>query len=275
MDLDLHDALDTGFGAEPPHRPLSARLEAGHRAVRRRRLAASLGCAAVVAAVALGAATLGGGGTVGNRVADDATPTSTTTSPEEGWDDAEVARYSDDGQVEVRPGATVLQRIDDPLADPSDFNHSVALAVEFQGAETWLILDWKGNPEGSISATSALAEQPTGGTFAQWVEDQVAAKEDKSAGYVRFTDDGSLVSTHGVEIVEQRVRPDLPANFAPAGSTTAAALLQGPDGKKWWVLVRDFDGLDTIGVPFRTGGPTMDDFLAFARQKYVSGEGLR
>jgi hypothetical protein len=39
--------------------------------------------------------------------------------------------------------------------------------------------------------------------------------------------------------------------------------------------VRDVDGLDTIAVPFRKGGPTMDDFLAFARQQYLNGEGLR
>ena len=46
-------------------------------------------------------------------------------------------------------------------------------------------------------------------------------------------------------------------------------------GKKWYVVVRDSGGLDVIATPFRTGGPDLDAFLDYAREKYASGEGLR
>ncbi len=64
MDLDLHESLTEGFGPEPPHRPVADRLAAGHRAVRRRRLAGSVVAVAAATAIGLGVtAILGGGAT--------------------------------------------------------------------------------------------------------------------------------------------------------------------------------------------------------------------
>jgi hypothetical protein len=91
---------------------------------------------------------------------------------------------------------------------------------------------------------------------------------------VHFAEDGWLVSTHGVEILDQVLDPPL-KDFVLDGEPSAAALLQGPDGKKWYVLVRDIDGLETISTPFRTGGADLEEFLDYAREKYASGEGLR
>jgi len=272
MDLDLHESLTEGFGPEPPHRPVADRLVAGHRAVRRRRLAGAAVTVAVASVVGLGATMLANGNAGGNdQVATD--PASTTEPAPEPWQGGELARYSDDGMVEVRPGVTVLHRIADPLGDPSDFNHSVALALEFRGSETWLILNWETDPNGGISEMAA-AGGPADGTFADWVEQTVAANEDNSGGYVDFAADGSLRSSHGVEILDQVLDPDLPESFAPAGARTAAALLQGPDGKKWYVLVREVGGLDTNAVPFGMGGPNLEAFIEYARAKYLSGEGV-
>jgi len=273
MHLDLREALAQGFGPEPPHRPLVDRLQAGHRAVRRRRIAGAVVTVAAAAAVGLGATALAGGAP--DRPGQVATEQTASPQPEpKAWEGSDLVRYSDSGMVEVRPGVIVLQRIDEPLGDPSEYNHSVALAVEFQGAESWVILDWFADPDGGSSEMAATA-YPTGGTFAEWVEQQVAANEDNSAGVVHFADDGTLAATHGVEILDQVRAPNLPANFAPPGVPTAAALLKGPDGKRWYVLVRDVDGLETISTPFRTGGEDLQEFLDYARSRYASGEGLR
>jgi hypothetical protein len=281
MDVELREALNHGFGPEPLHRPLADRLEAGHRAVRRRRAAGSVVAVAAAAVVGIGASLLAGGSPDSTRgVATDPTATSSpTSSPEtaattQSWDDDELARYSDDGMVEIRPGVTVLHQIDEPYGDPSDYNHSVALAVEYRGAESWLLLTWETDPNGASTSASGTMAYPEG-SFADWVEQNVAANEDNSGGVVRFAEDGWLASSHGVVILDQVRDPDLPGNFAPDGVRTAAALLQGPDGKKWYVLVRDIDELETISTPFRMGGGDLQEFLDYARAKYVSGEGLR
>ena len=74
-----------------------------------------------------------------------------------------------------------------------------------------------------------------------------------------------------MEILDQVLNPDLPESFAPAGARTAAALLQGPDGKKWYVLVRDVDGLDTNAVALPHGRqPDLDAFIDYARAEVRS-----
>jgi hypothetical protein len=89
MDVELREALSQGFGPEPEHRPLVDRLEAGHRAVRRRRLAGAMVTVAVAAVVGAGAvAFLGDGGPAPSQVA---------TEPATGWRDGEPARYDEQG----------------------------------------------------------------------------------------------------------------------------------------------------------------------------------
>ena len=277
MDVELREALTQGFGPEPAHRPVTDRLEAGYRAVRRRRIAGAVVTLAVASVVGIGAvAVLGGNGDAPSQVATDPTAdpaVDPTGDPAAVWDEGELARYDDDGNIELRPGVTVLDRVDEPYGDASDYHHSIALALEFQGAQSWLILEWDTDPTGASSSASGAGAAPEG-SFQDWVAQNVAANDDNSAGYVEFADDGSLVSSHGVEILEQRHPVEL-KDFVLEGEPSAAALLQGPDGKKWYVVVRDSGGLDVIAVPFRTGGPTLDDFVDYARQKYASGVGLR
>jgi hypothetical protein len=65
---DLQEQLETGFGDEPPHRPIQERIAAGRRAVRRRRRFVTVGTITALAALALGPVLLrpdtgaGGGG---------------------------------------------------------------------------------------------------------------------------------------------------------------------------------------------------------------------
>lgn len=270
MDTDLREALSQGFGPEPPHRAVADRLEAGHRAVRRRRIAAAVVTVAVAGVVGVGAvAVLGEGGDAPSHVA---------TDPASSWDPDVLARYTTDGEVEVRPGVTVLQRIDAPLPAPGGAEHrSVALAVEADGTEHWLLLEWDGP---GFSATSAFHPDGAFATLQDWVDDQVALQTDPAdhgnAEYVSFADDGSLVTTHGVQVLDQRHPVDLENFVEKATDRTAAALLQGPDGKKWYVLVREvYDEIDTQVVPFKVGGPDLGAFLRFATRAFASGEGLR
>jgi hypothetical protein len=267
MDLDLREAFDQGFGPEPPHRPVSDRIEGGQRAVRRRRLVGSVLTVAVAAVLGLSATSLlDDGPDRTTQVADDPTVAPGADS----WPAEEPARYTDDGTLEIRPAATVLQRLDDPLGDPTADHRSVALALEYQGTETWLILGWQTEADDSTS-TSVTAVSPTGGTFADWVD----ATAEPPRSYLSFAADGSLVAGLGVTIVEQR-HPVHLENFVLNGEPTAAALLRGPDGKKWYVVARLLDGeVDSIAVPFRMGGPDLDAFLAYAREKYGEGVGLR
>ena len=276
MDLDLREAFDQGFGPEPAHRPVSDRLEAGHRAVRRRRLAGTVVTVAVAAAVGVGAvAVLGDGGHAPSQVATDRTPAVS-------WDEGELARYDDVGNLEIRPDATVLERIDSPYPPSAGMDRSVALALDYQGEESWLLMSWAVHSDGEVVETGGGAS-PGGaaGSLAEWAAEQVRLTmtptpedNDNAPGYLEFGDDGRLVSSHDIEILDQVLDPGF-KDFVLQGEPSAAALLQGPDGKKWYVAIRDSGGLDVIAVPFKTGGPTLGDFVAYARQRYASGEGLR
>ena len=279
MDMDLREAFDQGFGPEPAHRPVSERVEAGHRAVGRRRVAGTVLAAAVATVVGLGAvAVLGGAGNSPSQVAADPTAHPTTV-PSDWEDEDELARFDSGGNLEVRPGVTVLERIDSPFPPSAGMDRSVGLALGDEGDVTWMLMTWNTDDDGHTSESGVAWAPGADGSFTEWVTEQVRLQttptpEDSSAGYVEFAGDGSLVSSHGVQVLDQR-HPVRLKDFTFGDEPTAAALLQGPDGKKWYVLVRDIDGVEVIAVPFKTGGPTLDDFLAYARTMYDEGVGLR
>ncbi len=272
MDVDLREALSTGFGLEPPHPPVAERIAAGRRAVRRRQLAGSVVAVAMAAILGIAAAVvLSSDGSAPSHIASDTG--GKTESPE-------LARYDEQGNLQLHPGVTVVDRVDEPYPPSAGKDHSVALALEYQGQESWLLLTWAQDRDGGQSASGAgMSEVPADGSFRAWVDEQVRLAvtpkpEDDSAGYLDFADDGSLVASHGVEILEQ-AHPIRLKDFTLGDEPTGAALLQGPDGKKWYVVVRDVDGVEVIAVPFKTGGPNLAAFLDYAREKYASGEGLR
>src|SRR5690242_16009717 len=114
MDLDLREAFDRGFGPEPPHRSISERIEAGHRAARRRRLVGTVVTAAAVAAIGLVAAiVIAGDSSQGDaHVATDPSTSAPTTTPTTApttaaptqsarWPGDELARYTPDGAVQL------------------------------------------------------------------------------------------------------------------------------------------------------------------------------
>src|SRR6185503_16396083 len=106
-----------GFGPEPAHRPVTDRIAAGHRAVRRRGIVGVVVTGLVASVVGLGAvAVLGDGGDTPARVATDPT-VEPTAEPAAHWDDGELARFDAGGHVEIRPGATVLDRVDEPYGN--------------------------------------------------------------------------------------------------------------------------------------------------------------
>jgi hypothetical protein len=278
MDMDLREAFDQGFGPEPVHPPVSERVEAGHRAMRRRHVAGAVVTVATAAVVGLGAVAVLGGGDSPSQLAADPTSGPTAEAAAD-WAEDELARFDSDGNLEVRPGVTVLERIDSPFPPSAGMDRSVGLALEGGGDVTWMLMTWNTDDDGYTSESGVAWAPGEAGSFTEWVTEQVRLQttptpEDNSAGYVEFAGDGSLVSSHGVQVLDQR-HPVRLKNFTLGDEPTAAALLQGPDGKKWYVLVRDIDDVDVIAVPFKTGGPTLDDFLAYARTKYDEGVGLR
>jgi hypothetical protein len=294
MDVELREALTQGFGPEPAHRPVGDRVAAGHREVRRRRVAGGAVAAALAVAVGagLGAVALGGEPDAASRVATDPTTSAPDTDPQPepqpapasvstvGWDEGELARYNAAGALEIRPDATVLDRMDSPYPPGAGMDHSVALALDHDGEEVWLLLSRSTDAEGRTTESgSSWGPGGSAATFRDWVQDEVLMQttptpEDGSAGYVRFADDGSLVSSHGVKILDQ-LHPLELEDFTEPGDASAAALVQGPEGKKWYVLVRFTDRTDVIAVPYSTGGPSLADFLLYAQERYSGGEGMR
>jgi hypothetical protein len=115
----------------------------------------------------------------------------------------------------------------------------------YEGTETWLLLGWK-IPSNDVPDLTVVSASPTDVPLEGWV----AGIADPQDGYLRFAPDGSLSSTSpGVRILEQRHPVEL-KDFVLNGEPTAAALIEGLDGKKWYVVVRDIDGVEIIAVPF-------------------------
>ncbi len=277
--MDLREALTQGFGAEPPHRPVADRLEAGHRAVRRRRIAGSVLAVAVASVVVLGTVTLSGGSRTPNGVATDPSTSTTTAAASP---PPELAYYEDDGTLVIDPEALVVTRIENPLhLQPPD--QSVALDLRYGGDERWALLKIQFDREGSLGSVGSF-DTPSAefADFADWVAVRATDEPAATRGDdylpkipVRFGEGVELVPVDGVRIVLQRPNPDLPANFAPAGSRTAVALVEGPDGRREWVLARDVDGFDVIAFPASRANENVEEFLEFAREQYSGGAGLR
>jgi hypothetical protein len=114
--MNLTEELDRSFGTGPEHRPVEARLSAGRRLVRRRRLATGAGAVAAALVVGGTAFALAGGGSP-SAVQEPTVATSPTSSPEAadppvdaGGPDHDLqwgreAAYLDtDGKLRIKPG---------------------------------------------------------------------------------------------------------------------------------------------------------------------------
>lgn len=285
MDLaeQLRDEIERSFADEPAHRAVEQHLADGHRALRRRRAA---GAAAVCGVVAV----LGTAYAVGSSGSDSdasrmiatsspsptSSPTSSPTPTSAPWEDDTPIRYVD-GQLEIRDGAVVHQRIRNPY-DYQPPKTSDALDLTYEGQRMWILADQQRNGFGYSSS------EPSAGwaSFRDWVTDQVSADGgDDLNGYpptMRLAPDGSVVPVAGAQVFNRTDDPQLGASFAPAGATTGAAVVQ-PDGAPtaYFVVWRVIDGkLEVIYTrPGTVVGATFDELLSGARATYAGGEGLR
>ena len=135
----------------------------------------------------------------------------------------------------------------------------------------WFLLGARPNEEWSSSTGAYVGFA----SLEDWVADQRSLQGGEPArSYVEFADDGSLRPTGpDVVLVRQEADPDLPDNYGGGLDTAVAEVLV--DDVTYYVLARDPNNPDYIAVPAFIGGPTLADFLDYARQQYAGGEGLR
>ena len=161
---------------EPAHPPVRDRLDAGHRALRRRRTAAGLATLAAVVVVGTGVWALGGGENAADPGPDYASEPTTSPSaatmpisipigsPEElAAHSAESVFYSQDtGELKRAAGAVVTDLVPEPI--PTDARKSIALEVDYRGETNWMYLYW--SPQSGGGGSDSAHE---GETFDDWV----------------------------------------------------------------------------------------------------------
>lgn len=288
-EADLQQELERAIGRGPALPLPAERLAAGRRALRRRRVAAAALAAGAVLAVVVPVAVLAGGAATSGV---EPTPLATQSAspevraettgpaadpspsrPPQPWR-GEYVRYTPDGELEIRPGVEVLDRVDDYLAG-TRWVRSIALEIRFRGEVGWV--DAAQLRDGR--ATSGWSEPSDGwADFRAWVEDQAAANGvggpmaggSGFPGLVEARGDGTFGELPGTTILAQRADPELPAGFAPASETTGAAYVER-EGTHYLVLSRPGD---LVVVPAAGHGDSLDELLAWARERYASGEGL-
>jgi hypothetical protein len=306
-DVDWQHELDTSFGSGHDLPPAHY-VAAGRTAVRRRRMAALVAAAAVV--VAGGAAWAITPDTaprsdapVATRGADpqpdppgverrtDRTKQAVTPSMsvEEEFGN-NPAIIEPNGAVKLSPLTDVeLQRRPNPMGYTAAQGRSVALRVIYQGVEKYVLIATTADGTGSSTHLNDAT-----GDFPGWVADKVrlqqgldvangdagapgsadtGASADPSS-WLRLDPDGQVEAAgNGIEILEARVGVDLGDAFARPGDRTGAVrLLVG--GRPEHVAYRVVDGrLEVIDGP--GSFDSLDAFIAWARQQYASGTGLR
>ena len=292
---DIADQLDAAIGAAPADAPgLDGTLVLGRRALRRRRLAYAAGAAATAVVV---------GGTAWAASPDDsaarrsevpafvdqpstpATPPPPThaTSDEEptvDWLGEDAVMLDGSGGLMVKTGWTVVRRID-KVNGPGTIGVDVSKGRRHQ----WFLF-------GKSMIISSLHAPSEGyATFQEWIDVNGPLLESRPQGgdrggdqgewpgeprddLVRFGSGESLVAQDGVSILEQRPSPDVGDSFATAADTSAVAVVVA-DGKRWYVLARHLSGspAEYIAVRQSDGGPDLDAFLTFARERYAEGGG--
>ena len=277
----LQQEIERSFGDGPEHRPVELRVEAGRRALRRRRVAATAAALGVVTVLGIGYVAVGPGtsGRANGLIAVDPTPTpspSEPTAPEGGtWEDNTPVRYVD-GELEIREGVVVHERIENPY-DYEPPRVSDALDLTFDGQRLWLVVDGKRNSYGYSSTV------PSNGwaSFADWVSDQADGTSGGDDGWpdtMRLSADGRVVPTPGTTVHNRTDDPQLGASFAEPGTPTGAAVVSVEgDEKGYFIVWRVIDGeLDVITTPpNEVTGATFDELLEYARSQYANGEGLR
>ncbi|QNN54020.1 hypothetical protein [Nocardioides mesophilus] len=285
----LQEELDRSFGDGPSLPSVDTHVAAGRRALRRRRVAsgvAGLAAAGVLAtgwyAVApsteTGSAQVAGGTSPATPSAsasasEAADPTTGPTAAP--WPRGELVRYVD-GELEVRPGVTVHERIRNPYGfEPPQ--RSDALDLTWKGHRQWVMIEKRAGRGGD----SWSASTPSAGwaSFADYVADQVGVNG--GSGWpetFELDGQGRVVATAGTRVFNRTDDPQLGPAFASPGAKTGAAVVSvAGDEASYFVVWRVVDGtLDVITTnPDDVVGATFEELLSGARAKYASGEGLR
>jgi hypothetical protein len=176
------------------------------------------------------------------------------------------------GEPEIRPGATLVRTVQDPLASSKD---SIGLAVEFEGEITWLAIMRK---KGGAAATYEEAARSGWTTFDQWLSEWVALQTgEPGLRLIELDVDGTVSpALAGVEIIDQQADPDLPSYGTDTAVASAIALVSW-QGERWFVLalmLPDQDSVTTFAAAKTEGAETIAEFIDFAESR-ADGEGMR
>ena len=272
---DLQDRLDSSFGPGPAHQPLEPLLLAGHRAVRRRRLAAAGGALAVVAVVGVGITAVSASSD-GDRALQPATQQTSSPAPRPSRAQSSLpglqVSASGPGKLAVRNG-----RIGMSIGPVFGHHGQEAYGYEvFDAAGVRMFVLTRGT-------AVQLDRAPDGTELWAWLTKQGWSTEEPAGSDPAPTGSTSpLVSVSGSElrakpgvtIIDQRSDLGLPASFAPDSATTIGGLVER-DGVSYYVLYRVLDGRgEFLTVPAAEHADTLPAFLDEARAAYESGEGL-
>lgn len=302
-EIDWQRQLDSSFGSGRDL-PSGHYVLAGRRAVRRRRAAAVVVAATI--AICGGAAWAASPGATPrgdapaathgpdadqDRTTDerdrgqdrkrDVTP---SMSVEEEFGNNPAVLELDGLKVSPLAGA-VLERLPNPMGYTPAQGRSIAIRVMYEGGERYSFMSLTDGGT-SLSTTTHYAT----GDFAGWVDGVARTQRtldvlngvtastsstDRSDpdSWLMLTPDGLVAATRGNVLLEARVDVDLGGDFArDADRTGAVRMLVG--GRPENVAYRIVDGrLEVIAGPGSYA--TLGDFLAWARQQYASGEGMR
>lgn len=119
LSTELHDAL-ASVGPALPHVDPAALVETGHRVVRRRRLAAGVGVAALAAVIAVGASVIGGGDRAADLRPGVSTPARDTASAEVELPGPQAPGGIEATRFVVKIGPDAMPRVDGAPASGAD-----------------------------------------------------------------------------------------------------------------------------------------------------------
>ena len=175
------------------------------------------------------------------------------------------------GEPELRPGATVVRTVRDPV----EAKDSIGLAVRFEGEVTWMLLVRNRNGWGARHEKAEASGWPT---FDLWISEQVALQTgERGLRLVEMDVDGTVSpALPDVAVLDQRAGPDLAAYGTDAATASAVALVDWRD-ERWFVLALlhpDQDTVITFAAAKTDGAETIDEFIAFAESRADDG-GLR
>lgn len=182
------------------------------------------------------------------------------------------------GEFRVPPGVTVIQLVENPM-DLEAPHDSKGIVFEADGERFWA-LAWLNVTEGGFRAGGSSWDPADDAArswpdFESWLSDMVKMQRGEPLDQlVEFGPDGTLRPLAGVRLLRQVADIDLGEEFAAAGVPTAAAEVTW-EGQRWFVVARDTPEADPEYIPSFAHDLTLEQFLADAKLRYDSGEGLR